>query len=205
MKILRLLLKTFVFFVGLVIAAWIFMPWKQVGEYAFSKAAAGTAGSGTPLSFSEVETADSGFTVSDVSVGGFMKASFRSVTFRPDLLGTLLNMAPTCRVSFAGGEMVMMSSPIRFGNGRFLAVATPKEIFLDELRTDGEFSISGFLGINPVQKRISRAEAAIKTSEALESSMEFLKNGNILPLVQDGPGRWFLRRVSDTQKGQPTQ
>ena len=200
MRIIKLLLKGLLFLVGILIAAWIFMPWKQVGEYSLSLAARPLGARGASLVYSTVETADAGFTVNDLSFAqGFFKFSFKSLTFRPNLLGTLLNIAPTCDVSFTGWEM-KMSPPIRFGNGNFTAILTPQEVFLDRLRTDGDFAIAGFVGVDLTKMKISRAEAAIKVTEPIEPAMDFLKGE--LPLIKDGPGRWFLRRNEEVKRSQ---
>ena len=86
-----------------------------------------------------------------------------------------------------------MAHPIRFGNGRFTAALAPREIFLNALRTDGDIAANGFITVDLEQMRIKRAEAAVQVAEAVEPNLESL--ANFLPLVREGPGRWFLRRA----------
>lgn len=193
-KTVKRLSRIVLFLAAFGVAAYWAMPWGQVGEYIFSNMAKKMSQQGSSLSYTSVSASGNGFTVEDVAAKGLIKFSFKSLTVTPDLLGSLFNLAPTSRVSFTQGAF-QMSQPLLLGNGRMTAMLRPDEIFLENLRTDGDFSVNGFVGIAPAQGRISRAEASIKVSENLESDMELLKG--FLPLVKEAQGRWVLRRQKE--------
>ena len=138
-----------------------------------------------------VEDARDGFSVKDVTLSGFTRFSCASMTLRPDLLASLALLAPVCEVAFSRGSLTM-GQPMAFGDGRFLLTASPTEVSFEELRTDGDFRIRGFLTLDLGRMKIGRAEAELLVPEAFEENMETLRN--FLPLEKEGDGRWFLRR-----------
>ena len=65
------------------------------------------------------------------------------------------------------------------------------EILLEDLKTNGDFAINGFLTINPATMRIGRTEARLNFPEDFERNIQAVRN--FLPIVQEG-GHWYLRR-----------
>ena len=187
LKFLRVLL----FLAAFLASAWFFLPWRPVGEAALSAAQRRLEAQGMRLSFSGVDAVDGGFRVNDVALSGFARFSFESLTFRPQLLSSLLAVTPVFSLSFKAGGM-FLGSPVSLGDGEVLVTASPEGVLLERLRSNGDFAINGFIAINPAQMRISRAEAALDVPASLAENMETLKA--FLPLVQEGDGRWFLRR-----------
>ena len=185
------LFRTLLFLAGFGAALWTFMPWREVGAAALALASERVERSGMRLSFSDVEPAEGGFSVNGLSLGGFMTLSCGAVTLRPQLMASLLNLAPVCEVTFRGGVMTM-GQPLDFGDGGFLLTASPNEILLERLRANGDFSIQGFLTVDPARMKIGRAEAALRIPSSFEGNMETLRG--FLPLVREGNGNWFLRR-----------
>ena len=196
MKAIRLVLKGLIFFAAFMAAVWIFMPWKQVGEFALNIAEEELGKRGMSLSYGSVEKAKSGFRVNNLTIDGLMKFSFDSFTFEPSAVESLLNTGPTAHISFRRGEVAakppLRLVPMAFGNGRAAAVVTPGEIVIEDLFTDGEFAISGVLTIDLTEMRIGRADAPIRVADAIESNMQSFSL--LLPLEQEGPGNWRLRR-----------
>ena len=192
MRLLRRTLKALLLLVGFLAALWIFMPWREVGAFAMSLAASRLERQGMRLSYAGVEDARGGFTVRDVSLSGFTRFSCASMTLRPDLVASLALLAPVCEVAFSRGSLTM-GQPMAFGDGGFLLTASRAEVSFEELRTDGDFRIRGFLTLDLGRIKIGRAEAELAVPPAFEENLETLRN--FLPLVKEGDGRWFLRRA----------
>ncbi|MBQ9528694.1 MAG: hypothetical protein IJR68_13935 [Fretibacterium sp.] len=185
------ILRTFLLLVGFCAALWIFLPWREVGTAAVSLGSSVLEGKGIRLACSDVEGVEGGFTMNGLSVGGFVNLSFSSVTLRPQLLASLMSLAPVCEVAFQGGTMTM-GQKMDLGGGSFLLTASPNEVLLEGLHSDGDFSLDGFLTIDPARMKIGRAETAVRVPSSFEENMNTLKS--FLPLVKEGNGSWFLRR-----------
>ncbi len=193
-KIISLFLKSLLLITAFFSAVWFFVPWRQVGETILTVASEQLQKSGMKISYSGVEAVDGGFKVNDITLSGLLRFSFQSVTLKPDLLSSAMTFAMVSSVSFSDGKM-MMGQLVDIGSGGVLVIATPKSVLLEKLNSDGDFSINGYVAINPAQMRISRAEALVKVPEALKENMTSLQM--LLPLVQEGDGRWFLRRSEE--------
>ncbi|MDR1649879.1 MAG: hypothetical protein LBR71_06420 [Synergistaceae bacterium] len=203
MKTVKILLGSLVFLAGAAAAVWIFMPWKQVGEGALLFVSRRLPPS-SPLSYSTVKSVPGGFSVENLGVSrlaGMADVSCRTLTVVPDLVGSLLNLAPTCRVTFLGASLEEIAvTPLKklpgigLGDGRVTVVAGGREIFLDGLRTGGELAMNGILLFNPSTMRIVRSDVALNVrSEPFENEvLPFLKN--MLPLRREAPGNWRLFR-----------
>ena len=210
-KILKFFLKGLLFIAGFAVAAWIFMPWKQVGEGALLWGSARLQAPSS-LTYSTVKGTSGGFVIEDLKamrVNGLADITFRTLSVRPSLLATLANMAPTCRISFTGnaiGEIAVTPLKkipgIAVGNGRFSVSAGRKEILLDDLRSDGDLAMNGALLLDLAAERPIRwADVALNVkSEAFEKELPALQN--FLPLQQEAPGRWYLRRAMGGGDGQ---
>lgn len=190
-RLATLLLKVFLFLAAFVAALWAFLPWREAGVASLTLAGDALERHGMRLAFSDVEAAEGGFTVNGLSVSGFTTFSFRSLTLRPQLMASLLSLAPVCEADFTGGEMTM-GQAMNFGDGGFLLTAGRDGVLLERLRADGDFAVSGFVAVDPARMKISRAEAAISVPQSFEGNMETLQG--FLPLVREGGG-WVLRRT----------
>lgn len=190
-RVLSFLLRLALLLAALCGALWFFMPWRDVAASALSLGGRLLGERGMSLSYSGVEAVEGGFTVEGLSLEGFPGLAFDSITVRPQLLASLLNLAPTCEVTFRGGA-AMVGQTLSFGNGGFLLTASSSEVLLERLSTDGDFSLQGFLTIDPAQMKIGRAEAALRVPASFAGNMEMLKG--FLPLEQERDGGWFLRR-----------
>ena len=192
-KAFFLLGRMLLFMGGFCAALWFFMPWREVGASALSLASKRLEQRGMRLVWSDVEAVETGqgFTVRGLSLGGFMTLTFDSLTLRPQLLPSIMALAPVCDVAFRGGAMTM-GQPMDFGGGGFLVTAGSSEVLLERLRADGDFGLQGFLSIDPARMKINRAEAALKIPPSFEGNMDSLRG--FLPLVKEGNGSWFLRR-----------
>jgi hypothetical protein len=189
---LVILLGTLLFIAAFGATLWFFMPWREVGTAALSLGAPALEKQGLRLGFSGVSAVDGGFMVSDLSLGGMVSLSFQSVTIRPQLLMSVMNLSLVCDVEFRGWTATM-GLPMSFGDGGFLLTASSREVMLERLNTDGDFSVSGFLSFDLGKMKIGRADAALKVPESFEENMGTLQN--FLPLVREGNGNWFLRRA----------
>ena len=193
MRLLKRILKTLLLLAGFLAALWAFMPWREVGAFALSLAASRLERQGMRLTQTDVEGIQGGFTLRGVSLSGFTRFSFETLTLRPRLLPSLAALAPVCEVAFTGGSLTM-GQPMPFGDGGFIVTASPSEVLIERLRTNGDFRVMGFLTFDPGRMKIGRAEAELVVPATFEENMETLRN--FLPLVKEGDGRWFLRRAS---------
>ena len=85
MKAISIFLKTLLFLVGVLVAVWIFLPWKQVGEYALATAVRRLE---TPITWATVNNVPGGFVIEDLKAQRLMgmgDVSFRTVTVIPDM------------------------------------------------------------------------------------------------------------------------
>ncbi|MDR1621683.1 MAG: hypothetical protein LBS00_04845 [Synergistaceae bacterium] len=204
MKAIKFFLKGLLFVIGVGVAAGIFMPWKQVGEGVLLLAG-GRLKAPASIVYSSVGSAPGGFVVEDLDVRSLMgrvDVSFRTATIAPDIVASLMNMAPTCRIAFTGsalGEIAVTPRKkipgITLGNGRAVVSFNRQGVLLENLRTDGDLSTSGSLLVAPsADPPIRWADVAIDVrSESFEKEMPSLQM--LLPLQQDASGRWFLRRT----------
>ena len=181
--------KIIIFMAGLITALYIFMPWREAGSFAMSTAHSILQRRGMRLNYSDVSGEDGGFTVHNVKLSGMANISLTSVTVKPELIASILSLSPVCRITFTGGN-VRLGQTMNFGDGRFLLTAG-REILLEDMRTNGEFSLDGYMTLDTSSMRIGRAEAKLTVPEAFSQNMNIVKN--FLPVVEEG-GTWYLRR-----------
>lgn len=174
---------------GLFAALYIFMPWREAGKFAMSAAHRILQQRGMRLNYSDISGTDGGFTVHNLKLSGMADISLSSVTIKPEMLSSVLTLAPVCRITFTGGN-VRLGQVMNFGDGGFLLTAG-REIMLDDLRTNGEFSLNGYMTIDTSTMRIGHADARLGIPESFSQNMNMMKN--FLPLTQEG-GAWYLRR-----------
>ena len=172
------------------LSLWHFMAWRDVGTFAMSFASSRLGASGTRLAWSDVSEAEGGFTVRNFSVKGGADLNFRTLTIRPRVIASVLSLAPVCDISFTGGN-VRLGMTINFGDGRVLLTAGSPEAVLEDIRTNGDFAVSGMLAVNPSAMRITRANARLSVPENFSQNMGMFQS--FLPLVNEG-GQWYLRR-----------
>lgn len=181
--------KTIIFMAGLICALYIFMPWREAGNFAVSTAHSILQHRGMRLNYSDVSGEDGGFTVHNVKLSGMANISLISVTVKPEIITSILSLAPVCRITFTGGN-VRLGQTMNFGDGRFLLTAG-REILLEDMKTNGEFSLDGYMTIDTSAMRIGHADAKLSVPEEFSQNMNVMKN--FLPIVEEG-GIWYLRR-----------
>jgi hypothetical protein len=211
MKAIKLILKTLLFLLGILVSVWVFMPWKQVGEILLLEAGRQLK---TPasLTWAAVGNAPGGFVVEDLKARklmGMVDVSFGTLTIIPELMASLLAMSPTCRISFTDNAVSEIAvTPLKkipgvvLNNGHVTVSLNNREILLDEVRSDGEISMRGSLLLSLSAERLIRwADVTLDVkSEPFEQELPSLQMSLGLPLEQDSPGHWFLRRgMGETQ------
>ena len=182
-------IKAIIFTAAFIISLYIFLPWREAGTFALSMAADRLQRMGMRLSYSDVSGENGGFTVSNLALSGMVNISAGSVTIKPDIASSLLSIAPVCDITFKGAG-ARLGSAMNFGSGGFLLTAG-REITLENLHTDGEISLDGYIAVSPSNMRITRANARFDVPEEMSRNMSLLRN--FLPLVQEGD-KWYLRR-----------
>ena len=184
------IIKILLLLTGFIYALWVFMPYREIGKLAMSAAHSQLEKRGMRLAYSDVTGEDDGFTVNNLALNGAVNLSFSSITIRPRILSSILSLGFVSNISFKGLN-IQVGQVMNFGDGRVLLTAGLNGILLEQLRTNGDFAVNGYLTIDPARMRIGQAEARLNVPEEFSRNMEMLKN--FLPLVQDG-GRWYLRR-----------
>ena len=192
------------FLTGVLLAGWLFMPWRHVGETALLSMSRRLPAPAS-LTYSTVGNARNGFVINNLAIRnlmGMVDVYFSTLTVVPAVAGSLLGMAPSGHVAFTGaviGDVAV--TPLRSipgvapGNGRVVVSAGRQGVFLDNLRSDGELSTSGSLLIDQ-SGRIAWADVAMDVrSSAFEENLSVIGGVTGLPFQREGPGRWSLRRA----------
>ena len=188
-RTLIIIFKTILFTAGFISAIYIFFPWREAGNFAMSIAHSQLQRRGMRLNYSDVSGTEGGFSVDNLTLSGMSDISMSSITITPQIITSILSISPVCRITFKGAS-VRLGQTIRLGDGEFLLTAG-REILLEDMHTDGEFSLDGYMTVDTSSMKIGRAEAKLKVPETFAPNMNMLKN--FLPLVQDN-GTWYLRR-----------
>ena len=183
-------LKILLFIVGFVCAVWYFMPWGEAGKFIMSAAHSQLGRMGMRVSYSDVSGESDGFTVHNLALNGMANVKFSSITLRPRPAMSLLSLAPVCDISFRGGS-VQLGQILNFGDGGVTVTAGRSEVMLENLRTNGEFGLNGWMTVNPQTMKIGRADARLNVPESFAQNMGLLQS--FLPLTRVGD-RWYLRR-----------
>ena len=183
------IVKILLLLTGFIFSLYYFMPWREAGKFAMSVAHSQLERRGMRLNYSDVSGEEDGFTVHNLTLSGMVNVSFSSITLRPQILASILGLAPVCDISFKGGS-IQLGQVMSFGDGGVLLTAG-REVLLENLRTNGDFSLNGYMTIDTGTMKIGRADARLVVPESFENNMGMLRN--FLPVVQDG-GRWYLRR-----------
>ena len=188
-RLLTTTTKIILFMAGLLIAMYIFLPYQSIGKLAMSIAHDQLQRRGMRLNYSDVTGEDGGFTVNNLTLSGMPNISISSVTIKPEYLSSLATLSPVCDITFKGAN-IRVGQALNLGDGGFLLTAG-NEILLENLRTNGEFSLSGYMTIDMSSMRIGRADARLEVPESFSQNMGMLRN--FLPLLQEGD-KWYLRR-----------
>ena len=184
------LVKILLFIAAFFTAVYIFLPWEQLGRFAMSMAHNRLERQGMRLNYSDVNGEDGGFTVNNLTLNGAVSISINSITIKPQLLTSVLSFAPVCEINFTGMG-IRLGQNLNFGDGGFLLTAGLNEILLEDLRTNGDFALNGFLTLNLATMKLGRSEARLDVPANFAQNMSMLQN--FLPIVQEGD-RWHLRR-----------
>ena len=179
------IIKFLLFITAFLYAVYIFLPWDAVGRFAMSTAHNTLARRGIKITYTDITGEDDGFTVHTLGLSGPVNINAGSITIRPVFLGF--------SVAFSG-LLVRLGQVLDFGDGGFFLTAgggVLGEILLEDLHTNGDFSLDGYLSFNLAAMKIGRSQARLKVPESFAQNMSMLQN--FLPLIQEG-GHWYLRR-----------
>ena len=182
--------KILLFIVGFGVAVWYFLPWAEIGRFAMSTASGQLSSRGMRIGWSDVSGEQDGFTVHNLTLNGMANFTFNSVTLRPRILASILSFSAVCDISFRGGN-VQLGQVMNFGDGGVLVTAGRSEVLMENLRTNGDFALNGYMTVNPSTMRIGRANARLNVPETFSQNLGMMRN--FLPLVQEGDN-WYIRR-----------
>ena len=189
-KSLIYLTKILLFIAAFCYAMYIFLPWDSLGRFAMSMAHNRLERQGMRLNYTDVNAEDGGFTVNNLTLNGAVSIALNSITIKPQLLASVLSLAPVCEINFTGAG-VRFGQVLNFGDGGFLLTAGREIILLENLKTNGDFALNGFLSFNLSTMKLGRSEARLDVPESFNQNMPMLQS--FLPITQEGD-RWHLRR-----------
>ena len=187
---MKRLVKVLVFFAAFIAALTACFPKEEAGQFMMSAASKMLSPRGMRLEYSDVRGAPGGIIVNNLKLSGAVNVKFREVMLRPEILGSIIAIAPQCYVEFKGCS-VQIGTTLSLGDGHVMVRLRPDEVELEDLRTNGELGINGSLSVSPSTQKITHAGARVNFPEELSPHMGLLQT--LLPLVQDN-GRWYLRR-----------
>lgn len=196
MRFLKNFVKLMIFAVGLMIAAWIFMPWGRIGEYILVNSENAAAAKGFSMRHSAVSGSWHGPTVdiqdlmARMLLGG---GGFKNISISPAIFASIINLSPVISVSFSGGEVSLPGGVVAsLGSGSLELSFSSGIILMDKVKSAGEISLEGSVAIDPSKGRIERANLTVKSPEKLHNSISAMKG--ILPLTEGPNGTWLLKR-----------
>lgn len=184
------IVKILLLITGFVWSLWLFMPWAEVGKFAVNVAYSQLSRHGMRLGYSDISGVDDGFVIHNLTLGGVVNLSFGSLTIRPQVLTSMLSIAPVCDINFTDGS-IQFGQVMKFGDGGVLLTAGRNEILLENLHTNGDFAINGYMTLDLVNTRIGSTNARLDVPADFDGSLDMMRN--FLPLEQDGD-TWYLRR-----------
>ena len=183
-------IKILLFIIAFCSALYAFLEWEPLGKVIMSLAHNRLERIGMRLNYSDVTGTDGGFTVNNLTLNGMANIALSSITIKPQILSSILSFAPVCSISF-NGAAVRLGQTLNFGDGGFLLTARPDELFLENLRTNGDFSLNGYLTVNTATMKLGRTDARLNVPDSFAQNMNMIRG--FLPIVQEG-NRWYLRR-----------
>lgn len=189
-RTLTITAKILIFLTGFIFSVYYFTDWRTLGKFAVSVAHSQLERTGMRMEYSDVSGESDGFTVNNLRLNGAANISFGSITIRPRIIPSILSMAGVCDINFKNCS-IRLGQSMNFGDGRFLLTASRGGILLENLMTNGDFSLNGYMSIDTANMKIGQADARIDVPESFAGNMGMLQN--FLPLVQEGD-RWYLRR-----------
>ena len=189
-RTLTITAKVLIFLSAFIFAVYYFTDWRSLGRFCASAAHSRLERMSMRMGYSDVTGEEDGFTIHNLTLNGVANISFGSITIRPRIISSILSLSAFCDINFRNCS-VRLGQSMKFGDGRFLLTAGRNEILLENLSTNGEFSLNGYVSVDTSTMKIGRAEARIDIPETFANNMGMLQN--FLPLVQEGD-RWYLRR-----------
>ena len=171
-------------------AFWYSLSWQSIGNFVLSTASSYASRNGTRITFSGVSGTNGGFTVHNLSVNGGLSFTFASLTITPRIIASVANLSLAADISFTDAN-ARFGQTLNFGNGGMTVFARPSEIHAENIRTNGDFSVSGSVTFDTRAIRISRASARLNMPPQWEDNISLLQG--FLPIVHDGQN-WYLRR-----------
>ena len=196
MKFFKALIKVLIFIVGTLISLWLFTPWGKIGEYAVLSAERTVTSKGFNTQHSSVSGSWKGPNIiindfsSKMALGG---GQFKTLSFSPSFLKTIIQFSPVVSVSFTGGTLSFPGgNDADIGSGNFEVSLKNGILLLRNLKNTGELSLDGSIAIDINGSKIDNADLLIKSPEKIEQSLNSMKA--MLPLTQESKGQWRLKR-----------
>ncbi len=189
-KTLTITARIIIFLIGFIFSVYYFADWGILGKFALSVSHSRLERTGLRVEYSDVTGEEDGFTVHNLRLNGAANISFMSVTIRPRIIPSILSMSAVCDITFRECN-IRLGQTMNLGDGRMLLTMGRNEILSENLSTNGEFSLNGYISIDTENMKILRADTRIDVPESFLGNMGMLQN--FLPLIQEGD-RWYIRR-----------
>jgi len=200
LKFFKVLMKAFIFIVGLLVSLWVFMPWGKIGEYAVLSAERIATSRGivnarhTSVSGSwrgpTIRIND--FTARNALGGG----EFKVLSLSPSFMQSIIQFSPVVSVSFTGAKLLLPGgNETGMDSGKVDLSLKKGILLLKNLKSTGELSFEGFVAIDTNGNKIETADLMIKPPQKIEPALNLMKT--MLPLTQESTGQWRLKRDKD--------
>ena len=196
MKSHKVLIKTLIFAVGALVSLWLLTPWGKIGEYAILSVEKTAISKGFNAQHSSVNGSWKGPNIkvnNFVSKMAFGGGEFKTLSFSPSFLQSIIQFSPVISVSFTDSTLFFPGgNAIDIGSGNFEVSRKNDKLLFRNLKNTGEFLLEGNIAIDVKGPKIDNADLMIKSPEKTEQSLYLMKA--ILPLTQESKGQWRLRR-----------
>ena len=196
MKYVKLIIKIFMFIIGVLISLWILMPWGRIGEYAVLSAERTASSKGFDAKHSSVSGSWKGPTIrindfsAKMALGG---GEFKTLTISPSFMQSIIRFSPVALVSFTGGKLSLPGgNDADMGSGKVEVSIKRGILLLKNFKSAGELSLDGSLAIDINGNKIDNADLIIRSPEKIEPVLRSISI--MLPITQESAGQWRLRR-----------
>ena len=172
------------------------MPWGKIGEYAVLSAERMASSKGFNTQHSSVSGSWRGPTIeindfsSKMAFGG---GEFKTLSFSPSFMQSVVQISPVISVSFTGGKLFLPGgSDAEIGSGNFEISFKNGILSIKNIKNTGELLLDGNIAIDAGEAKIDNADMLIKPPGKIESSLNSMRV--MLPLTRESNGQWKLKR-----------
>jgi hypothetical protein len=203
LKFFKVLIKAFIFIIGVLVSLWIFMPWGEIGEYAVLSAERAAVSRGFTARHTSVSGTWNGPVikinnfVARMAMGG---GEFETLSVSPSIMKSLFQFSPVVSVSFTGGKLFLPGGKdAEMGTGKVEISLKNGILLLKDLSSTGELAFDGYVAYDINGGRVDNADLAIKSPESVEQALNLARTMMNNDLNEESKGLWRLKRVKNDE------